>query len=626
MPFSVEGLTVQDFTDSSWRDAVEAAEERDCNNYRTMFYTKATEARTTGDERAANLFNLLGDLASMFIDADDLADPLKPMWQSGGQRSAIPSDFDPALGYLADILPQIDDPELKARVADVLWLRKRDFKAAREGAAAYLAAARLVDRDDWPHATDRIERAVDIAARVNQQDLLDAVTHQIVEGLAAFDGTEVSFLPARLMEILQKRNTDDPAHFAALAASFSVAAERRDDWYAARIYWDIQAGWHKINKDGEATRVSRLQSADTFVREAEARVSSGGGQGHMVAAHLLESAIQALRAVGGQQEKIAELHRRLLDHQRQSVSEMKPVSVEFDGSEMIARATEAVAGRDLYNAAFGLALLGAPPSIMTLRGQAQRQLQNSVMSLFPMQYKNAMGRTVARRDPPEGGETQAEADLRIEMYKVASMGHSLQVQGYIEPARAQILREHTVRVADLMALFRDNPFVPPGREEFFARGLQAGFGGDFATAAHLLVPQVENSVRYILEQRGVITSGLDDEGIQDERDLNRTLRLPEFAEPLKEVLGEDLLFDLRGLLIERYGSNLRNDLAHGLLDYYAFFTPPCIYLWWLTLRLCCIPVITSLRQQAAEEAGDPAEAAEQSRGSDGGRGEDEETE
>lgn len=610
MPFSAEGLTVEDFTNSSWHDAIEAAEERDCNNYRPVFYTKATEARTTGDERAANLFNLLGHLASMFIDADDLADPLKPMWQSGGQRGAIPSDFDPALGYLTDILPHIDDPELKSRVADVLWLRKRDFKAAREGAVAYLASARLGDRDNWSHATERIERAADIAARVNQQDLLDEVTRQIVEGLTAFDGTEASFLPARLMEILQRRNTDDPAHFAALAASFSVAAEGRGDWHAARIYRDIEAGWHKINKDEQATRVSRLQSADTFVREAEARVASGEGQGHMVAAHLLESAIQALRAVGGQQEKIAELHRQLLGHQRQSVSEMQSVSVEVDASELISRATEAVADRDLYNATFALALLGAPPSIATLRSQAQRQLQGSVMSLFPMQYKNSMGRTIARRDPPEGTETQAETDLRIEMYKVASMGHFLQVQGYIEPARAQILREHTVRVADLMALLRDNPFVPPGREEFFARGLQAGFGGDFAAAAHLLVPQVENSVRYILEQRGVITSGLDDEGIQDERDLNRTLRLPEFAEPLKEVLGEDLLFDLRGLLIERYGSNLRNDLAHGLLDYYAFFTPPCVYLWWLTLRLCCIPVITSLQDQAQEAADPSLDAAE----------------
>jgi len=56
-----------------------------------------------------------------------------------------------------------------------------------------------------------------------------------------------------------------------------------------------------------------------------------------------------------------------------------------------------------------------------------------------------------------------------------------------------------------------------------------------------------------------------------------------------------MVFDLRGLLIERYGSNLRNDMAHGLLDYEAFYSGPAIYFWWLTLRLCCTPVIAAIR-------------------------------
>ena len=96
MPFSVEDLTVEDFTTSDWRDCVEVTDEHDCNHYRSAFYDKASEAHNLSDAKRANLFSLLGDISSMFIDADDLADPLKPMWQMGGQRSAIPSDFDSA--------------------------------------------------------------------------------------------------------------------------------------------------------------------------------------------------------------------------------------------------------------------------------------------------------------------------------------------------------------------------------------------------------------------------------------------------------------------------------------------------------------------------------------------------
>ncbi len=618
MPFLVDGLTVEDFLASGWRTTVEGVEERDCLHYRSAFYARADEARGAGDAKQTNLFALFGDLASMFLDADDPSDPIKPMWQGGGQRSAIPSDFDPALPLLAEILPHVCDPDLRARIADVLWIRRRDYKAAREAAAAYLDSAHLADGEAWPDATERVQRAIEIAARTGQRELLDEVVRRLEEGLAAFTGAEASALPAHLMELLQGRKAGDPTKYAALAASFAAAAEGRGDWHTARMYWDAQAEWHKLAKDEEAERTARLQSAETYVSEADSR--AGESQGQMVAAHFTEKAIHALRAVGGQKERILDLHTRLLAHQKNTVSEMGTISVDFDASELVAQATAKVAGKSLHDAILAFALLCRPAKVASLRTQAERHRQEFVFRRFASSRTvNAMGRTVARRDPAEVGETEDEADLRTEMYRIASQTQAVQAQAVIEPARAQILREHTVRVADLMPFVRDNPLVPQGREEFFARGLQAGFRGDFAAAVHLLVPQVENSVRYLLEQCDVITSGLDGEGIQDERDLNRTLRLPEFAGPLATALGGDTVFDLRGLLIERYGSNLRNDMAHGLLDYEAFYSGSAIYFWWLTLRLCCTPVIAAIRAaQRADSGGTGADSTEDVAGGEGG--------
>jgi hypothetical protein len=107
----------------------------------------------------------------------------------------------------------------------------------------------------------------------------------------------------------------------------------------------------------------------------------------------------------------------------------------------------------------------------------------------------------------------------------------------------------------------------------------------------LIIPQVENSIRYLLEQRGVTVSRFDDEGIQDERPLNDILYCPE----IDEIFGEDLAFDLRGLLVERHGSNLRNKVAHGLMSFDGFYSIETIYFWWMTLRLCCIPIIANIR-------------------------------
>ena len=602
MPFSREELSLDGFTESGWREIVSATMETDCCLYSSHFQAKSAEARAAGDTKTANLFALLSDITSMYIDADDPTDPLKPMAQFADGRTAIPGDFDPVLDYLSEILPSIDDPELKARVADVLWLRKLDFKAAREAVAAYLTSARLFDREQWPHATDRIGRALDIAVRTNQKDLINEAIQYIEVWLNTFKGDEDSFLPAHLMTILQDRRAGEPSKYSALSETFALAAEGRGDWHSARAYWNLRVGWDRLTKEDAKVEEARLRSAETYISEAEARVSGGESQGHMVAAHFLEKAIQALRNIGGQQTRTQELHHSLLGHQEKAIAEMKSVSVGFDPSAITAEATKKVADKSLYDAIFAFAMMNSSPQVAHLQEQAERQRREFVFShLVAMNTVNAAGRTVARRDPPDDGETENEADLRVEMYKVAVMSQVISSQAMILPARDQILREHTIRESDLMPLVRDNPFVPAGRAELFARGLHAGFRNDFVVAVHLLVPQIENSLRYILESQGVITSGLDGDGIQDERYLSTTLRSQELAEILEGLLGKDLLFDLRGLLIERHGSNLRNAMAHGLLDYQSFYSGAGIYLWWLTLRLCCMPVIAaSIASQWAE--------------------------
>jgi len=192
-----------------------------------------------------------------------------------------------------------------------------------------------------------------------------------------------------------------------------------------------------------------------------------------------------------------------------------------------------------------------------------------------------------------------EESLLADMYSNASMSRLTHVQALVEPARQQINLEHNIRVDDLLPLIYNNPFVPAGREYIIARGLHAGMHGDFLTAIHFLIPQIEASIRYVLAQIGVITSGFDDDGIQDEYNLNRTLRESAYTDALTKVFGEDFLFDMRGLLIERFGANLRNDMAHGLIDHNAFYSESGCYLWWLTLRLYSLPTVAKLRRDEA---------------------------
>lgn len=149
---------------------------------------------------------------------------------------------------------------------------------------------------------------------------------------------------------------------------------------------------------------------------------------------------------------------------------------------------------------------------------------------------------------------------------------------------------------------------PAGREMLFARGLHAGLTGDFVVAMHLSLPQVENSLRHMLAQRGVVVTKLVD-GIEDVVFLHELLDARGTYRPLlEEMFGEDTIFDLEGLLVRRFGANLRNRSAHGLMDYEQIQSVEGIYSWWLVLRLCVAaligPQIAARRRKEEEQQGD----------------------
>ena len=228
--------------------------------------------------------------------------------------------------------------------------------------------------------------------------------------------------------------------------------------------------------------------------------------------------------------------------------------------------------------------------------------ENLLIYWLPWVLTDPRGRQTAFMHSPLDSNLTPElkdAAIRSWMFWHARMMQEATVLGILAPTRAQILQEHRIRHKDLWPFVANNPFIPPDRADIFLQGLLAGFNGDFLTAAHLLLPQVENSIRVLLEMRDVPTTKLPpghDEP-QDVFDLNRVFNEPALYAAVVAIFGEDLVFELRGLLVERFGSNLRNRFAHGLMSAGEFYAPVVVYFWWLTLRIVCAPTIIASQQQ-----------------------------
>lgn len=589
-------ISKTDFDQSGWLDLLAASQEKTCDAYYMTFKQAAIQAREERETLRSEVFRLLAGITSMWLDPSGNKDnPFHPMMTfTDGSRTMIVDDIgEEEMEVLAEIVDSVVDSEMQSRIADVLWIRGRNYQMAIRATNAYLASAKnLKDSDNWLMPTSwRLERAIQLAQRIRNQQLLGNIFSEIETTLSTFTTNEdlLSFTPVVLMGLMQKYRykTSQPSVFASLAEKGAVTAANGAKWYIAREYWEVKARWHAETET--EYRQAKIEASETYVKEAEMAASDTPSR-YLAASAFIEDAIEAMRKIGGMQERVAELQLLLIEYGQKSLDEMGEISIPIDLTRAAQKAQEQVRGKSLFDALFTLMKLGSSPSVADLESEARNSIdEHPILFRVSSRTFNEMGKVVNRR---ETVDEDADAVLEDQMYQQAARSQDIQAVGVIEPAVYQIISEHHIRVADLMPLVIDNPFIPPGRELIYARGLHAGLVGDYLVAAHLLIPQIENSFRYILQQRGVITSGIDTNLIQDEYTLEKII----YKDELKDIFGEDIIFDLKGLLVKRAGSNSRNLTAHGLMTHDEFYSARMIYLWWLILRLWCLPKLDFLLQ------------------------------
>jgi len=562
------------------------------------------------------VFGLFHHICFIHLEPADKTNPLAVAASFvNGLRSAAVEDFsEEQISVLKDCLDDLDDAELIARVADLIWMRQRkgNYQCAERAVAAYLESGqRLLGPDDLGFGVHRLTRALHLANSLGRaSDALPKAIEVLRDIVEHSDPAEEGSLKL-LLDLLFEFSHEKPLEYAQIAGLHAQWREGRNAWPYARGAWETASRWYRAAGDNDGANACLVRISDCWVREAEDVLASDQNMSSSIAASHMQSAIEALRRVPETETQRQQLQKRMLALQSKSVDEFGRISGGVDLSGIIEQAIAAVSRDTLREALFELCLLANPPVVSDLRCYAENGLQEAVFySLVSWQSVDDQGRVVARRASYLGGAPEErEAALLAEMHVQAGMQEGA-LGRVIDIARRHILLDHRPALEDFFEIASYTPFVRPGKELIFARGLLAGMEGDYLVALHLLVLQIEDSLRYLLERRGVVTSKLTSEGIQDVVDINDLLKMAE----LRSVLGDDLVFDLEGLLTDRFGGNFRNKLAHGLLYSGAFYSDNAAYIWWSILRLCCIPLIklTETPDADAHQAADVSTATAES--------------
>ena len=168
------------------------------------------------------------------------------------------------------------------------------------------------------------------------------------------------------------------------------------------------------------------------------------------------------------------------------------------------------------------------------------------------------------------------------MERTAAMEMDYFAQILVRNTFEYIRSRFVIEESDVKKIVDVSCAIPEGRKESYTKGLMFGFSGDFLTALSILIPQIENAVRYLAVECGEPVYNMNEEGIEEIKTMHAVLEL----EGVKESLDEDLIFALNTIFCSKFGFNMRNNVAHGMLDDQAFQSFKALYIWWFALKFC----------------------------------------
>ena len=518
-------VTSAEFAAADFEAPIGDSSNVDCWTLGSLYQTAASEAEESGDGSALRVFALLALIANIHFKPEDRAEPYGPQSVFDGRRSMIPSDLrGTQSAVISEFVPTIRNPGLRARLADIVWQNNRKVPSMAQLAVdAYCDAVQLVldgqaeffDGDRTASGYDgcrMLLRGCQIAHATGWKDpqasrlrtllgtvIRDAIDRQDHRGFFNVGDVALQF------------GIGDPANIASNAEIFAISESV--DPHSSHALWEVAARAHSSSRNQNERDRCLVAAAETHLTIADA----AGGQG-MVAAGAIMDAIEALRRLPNTKQQREELKRRLRHAQASVRDEMGSISTTIDLTELIEHARRSIVGVSLGRALGEFADFARSPDPDILRDQARDVAdQNVLSSIMPSTVLDDDGKVVAKSPGLRGDENDSKVALHHLIARHESLRRQTAVAGLIEPARQLIWSEHSLHLRDLRLIAAMTPFVPADRVDLVTTGLARFLGGDFFSALHILVPQIEHSLRHILKHAGVDPSSIHSDMTQEDR-------------------------------------------------------------------------------------------------------------
>ena len=553
-----------------------------------FFAGKQKKYTECGEPALAEAAEVLAWITHMSLDAESKNAPIRPLITLRDSHSVSPQVLtQDQRAFLDKLYPQLATGLLKSRIAEIALMldTPRRWDLVDEILEGYLTEP-LSDKTWHIHQQMLWTRAVTLSRQFRKEDHIRRIEAQLQQYIDAHspENPGISFSLYNFIHERYLLDSNVSTNASGLMAFGAYEKSAKNFSEAERLFF-LAAEFYKRQRSHDEVFDAFYESAESLFLEAEKRAQFSD-QGNLIAIALYEKALQryrlipaARRGITGADVRIEECLNRIRVHGELTLEDMHTFQLPpADLSELVEFSVNHV--RDKGNIFKASMYFVGLSTITAASVEDEEQETFRISDLFGTVFLSGDGRAI--------GRSGAAGSDRARVHQMQSFDLSLRiaVAGEIMPAMHQLLREYNFAMGFFEELCHYSPLIPDDRVQLTARGLYLGFEYRFSESIHLISPQVEFMVRNLLKQANVRTSTIDEAGIENEVGLSSLLDKPE----AKALLGNDLHFNLVSLFTNPLGANIRNYVAHGLLNDYSSQSDAVVYAWWLYFKIIVMSV------------------------------------
>lgn len=591
-------VSKDDFVNNRIAEIANKAEEKTYNELGGVFRHAALDFKTQ-DLKSEKICWMLYEVCTLSTVPID--NPYGPSEYSYGVACSkgILDFTDSDMRFFESILPNLTNALLRGRIADMVWIRdKKKYEMALEAIKSFVTLP--IERDIW-FLQNKIlwERAILLAIYFRKKSLenhLEIIKQQFLDIFFGMSyGKETLTFWGSICLTLQQFDIDEELgkkiieKISRQIAEAQASRNPQEYRYCCNLLLSYQKKFQF--EDQSIETVNAL--AESFAEEAQ------NAEQDILGACLCENAIRKYRKIPAKyrskydvNSKIHNMRRLMRQKHLASAASMEEIKIYFkdilteeEMNECFRASKAQIAGKNMNEAL--AELLHAFPGIdEEKKWKEAKELVSKSITPMLLGGKQVLDGRVTASAPvvnlADLNSNESKDRMWYEILRFYPMDISLGWILYIAPALEQFNSDHKISEEYLLKLCESSRTVPVGRASYWAKGLFFGFQGDFSSAIHILVPQIENWIREFMWSKGLNTSTFNsDTGIESENGLSALLDV----DGLTHILNKNLLFELKALMTTPPGPNLRNEIAHGLIAPEKANSAIGAYQWWLALRL-----------------------------------------